>query len=61
MCAARAFALTTGGLVAGALMGSALQAWLRVDIVPLGPLDTPEVLVSELALLAIATTCALLV
>jgi hypothetical protein len=37
------------------------QAWLRVDIVPLGPLDTPEVLVSELALLAIATTCALLV
>jgi len=56
----RAALLTTGGLVAGALTGGALQAWLRVDIVPVGPLDSPEVLVSELALVAIWATCTLL-
>lgn len=56
----RSLLLTTGGLVAGALIGGALQTWLRVDIVPVGPLDSPEVLVSEFALIAIWATCTLL-
>eukprot|EP00976_Prorocentrum_cordatum_P078060 1182939-Prorocentrum_minimum.AAC.2 len=56
----RAALLTTGGLVGGAVMGGLLQSWLRVDVVPIGPLDTPEVLVSEVAILAIWATCTLL-
>jgi hypothetical protein len=28
--------ITVAGLVAGVLVGAALQSWLRVDIVPLG-------------------------
>lgn len=35
-CAARAGLLTTAGLLAGTLLGSALQSWLRIDIVPIG-------------------------
>ena len=34
--AVRAGALTTAGLAIGTLLGSALQSWLRVDIVPIG-------------------------
>lgn len=34
--AGKAIGLTFGCLVAGAILGSALQSWLRVDIVPLG-------------------------
>lgn len=56
----RAALLTTGALVAGAVFGGVLQSWLRVDIVPVGPLDTPEVLVSEFALVAIWATSAFL-
>ena len=58
--AGRAALLTTGGLVAGAVLGGVLQSWLRVDIVPVGPLDTPEVLVSEFALVALWATSAFL-
>lgn len=32
----RSGGLTTAGLAAGTLVGSALQSWLRVDIVPIG-------------------------
>lgn len=35
-CAVRSGGLTTAGLAAGTLVGSALQSWLRVDIVPIG-------------------------
>mmetsp|Transcript_12881 Transcript_12881/g.17608 ORF Transcript_12881/g.17608 Transcript_12881/m.17608 type:complete len:280 (+) Transcript_12881:119-958(+) len=52
--------LTLGALVTGGLVGQLLQAWLQVDIVPLGLLDSPQVLVSETALLAVWATCALL-
>lgn len=34
--AARAGGITAAGLIAGAVIGSALQSWLRVDIVPIG-------------------------
>ncbi len=33
---ARSFGLSLGSLAAGILLGAALNAWLRVDIVPLG-------------------------
>ena len=33
--AARAGGLAVAGLVAGTLLGSALQSWLRVDIIPI--------------------------
>jgi uncharacterized membrane protein YfcA len=32
----RAVALSLAGLVAGTLVGAAVQSWLRVDIIPLG-------------------------
>lgn len=32
----RAGGITAAGLIAGAVVGSALQSWLRVDIVPIG-------------------------
>lgn len=32
----RAGGITAAGLIAGAVIGSALQSWLRVDIVPIG-------------------------
>jgi hypothetical protein len=32
----KAFGLSVGGLVAGTLLGSLVENWLRVDIVPLG-------------------------
>ena len=34
--AVRAGGITAAGLIAGAVIGSALQSWLRVDIVPIG-------------------------
>ncbi len=33
--AARAGGLAVAGLVAGTLLGAALQSWLRVDIIPI--------------------------
>lgn len=36
LLAVRAGLLTTAGLLAGTLIGSALQNWLRIDIVPIG-------------------------
>eukprot|EP00242_Pyramimonas_sp_CCMP2087_P012573 CAMPEP_0198222402 /NCGR_PEP_ID=MMETSP1445-20131203/87915_1 /TAXON_ID=36898 /ORGANISM="Pyramimonas sp., Strain CCMP2087" /LENGTH=301 /DNA_ID=CAMNT_0043900899 /DNA_START=129 /DNA_END=1034 /DNA_ORIENTATION=+ len=52
----RAALLTTGGLVGGAVLGGLLQSFLRVDVVPIGALDSPEVLVSEIAILALWAT-----
>lgn len=36
VCAGRAVGLSVGALVAGILLGAGLNAWLRVDIVPIG-------------------------
>jgi len=36
LSAGRSFGLSIGSLIAGILLGAALNAWLRVDIVPVG-------------------------
>jgi len=46
----KAGALAIGGLIAGSLLGSGIESWLRVDIVPLGSLSSPGVVVGEFAL-----------
>jgi hypothetical protein len=46
----RSAGITALGLSAGTLLGVALQAALRVDIIPLGPLSTPSTVVAEGAL-----------
>eukprot|EP00850_Spirogloea_muscicola_P004191 SM000018S03556 [mRNA] locus=s18:80:1049:+ [translate_table: standard] len=45
--------MTTGGLVAGALLGSVVEAWLRVDIFPVLGIGSPAVVVSEFAFLSL--------
>ena len=44
----RAGGITAAGLIAGAVVGSALQSWLRVDIVPIGVSALLAVMHSEL-------------
>lgn len=41
------------GLVIGALVGSGVESWLRVDLIPLGSLSSPPTVVSEFALLGL--------
>ncbi|CAH8262934.1 unnamed protein product [Arabidopsis lyrata] len=43
----KAAALTAGGLVAGAVVGSAIETWLHVDVVPFLGLHSPAAVVSE--------------
>ncbi|KAI3434875.1 hypothetical protein D9Q98_002929 [Chlorella vulgaris] len=50
----RAVALSLAGLVAGTLVGAAVQSWLRVDIIPLGSLASPGILVGEFSLAGLA-------
>ncbi|CAI5516095.1 unnamed protein product [Closterium sp. Naga37s-1] len=47
----KAAGLSTGGLVLGALVGSLVQAWLRVDIFPLLGIGSPAVLISEFSII----------
>jgi len=56
----RSAAITGAGLVLGALLGGLLQAWLRVDIVPIGSFGAPGVLVSEFAILGVWASCTFL-
>ncbi|KAH8510489.1 hypothetical protein Peur_052185 [Populus x canadensis] len=46
----KATIITIGGLVAGAVVGSAVENWLQVDIVPLLGLHSPAAVVSEFIL-----------
>ncbi|KAH7836115.1 hypothetical protein Vadar_032910 [Vaccinium darrowii] len=46
----KAILITIGGLVAGAVVGSAVENWLQVDIVPFLGIRSPAVLVSEFIL-----------
>lgn len=56
----KAAAIALGGLVAGTLVGSALESWLRVDVVPLFGLASPGALVSEFSLAGLAAVCVFL-
>lgn len=47
----RSVLLAVLGLVVGSIAGGIVQGWLRVDIVPLGPLSSPSALASEFSLL----------
>ncbi len=46
----KAAGLAVAGLIVGTLLGSAVEGWLRVDLVPLGSLSSPGVVVGEFAL-----------
>ncbi|KAG8368062.1 hypothetical protein BUALT_Bualt15G0006300 [Buddleja alternifolia] len=46
----KATVITIGGLVAGAVVGSAVENWLQVDIVPFMGIHTPATVVSEFIL-----------
>ncbi|KAE8671373.1 phytoene dehydrogenase [Hibiscus syriacus] len=46
----KATLITIGGLVAGAVVGSAVENWLQVDIVPFLGIHSPATVVSELIL-----------
>lgn len=50
----KAAGLTVGVLFAGALLGTAVQSWLRVDIVPLGSFSSPGVFVTEVIIFLLA-------
>lgn len=47
---AKAGGLALGGLIAGTLLGSGLESWLRVDLVPIGSFSSPGAVVGEFAL-----------
>ncbi|CAH9106889.1 unnamed protein product [Cuscuta epithymum] len=48
----KASLVTIGGLVAGAMVGSAVESWLQVDIVPFLGIHNPATLVAEFILLS---------
>lgn len=49
----KASLLTVGGVVGGALLGTVVENWLRVDIFPVLGVSSPAVVVSEFAFLAL--------
>ncbi|KAI8475846.1 MAG: hypothetical protein J3K34DRAFT_16779 [Monoraphidium minutum] len=53
----RAAGITFGSMVAGIMLGAALNAWLQVDIVPIGSFASPGVFVTLWAIAAIAAGC----
>ncbi|GLC38656.1 hypothetical protein PLESTB_000457000 [Pleodorina starrii] len=57
----KAAALTFGCLFAGALIGTGIESWARVDIVPIGNFGSPGVFVAEVVILLVATGCIFLV
>ncbi|XP_076924737.1 protein CHAPERONE-LIKE PROTEIN OF POR1, chloroplastic-like [Bidens hawaiensis] len=48
----KATVITIGGLVAGAVVGSAVETWLQVDIVPFLGIHSPATVVSEFVLIS---------
>lgn len=48
--AGKASIIVIGGLVAGAVVGSAVENWLHVDIVPFLGLHSPAAVISEFIL-----------
>jgi len=53
--------VSLGALAVGAVAGGGLAAWLRPDIVPLGPLTSPGVLAAEAAIAALWAAAAFVV
>jgi Protein CHAPERONE-LIKE PROTEIN OF POR1-like len=53
----KAAGLALGGLVAGTLVGGLIESWLRVDIVPIGALASPGILVGEFSLAGLWAAC----
>lgn len=56
----RSFAYATLGLVLGATFGNLLEAWFRVDLVPILGMGSPGVFVGEFGLLGLAVAAAVL-
>lgn len=48
----KATVITIGGLVAGAVVGSVVENWLQVDIVPFLGIHSPATVVSEFVLIS---------
>ena len=46
----KATLITVGGLLVGAVIGSVVEQWLQVDIVPFFGIHSPAVVVSEFIL-----------
>jgi len=58
MALPKALGLAVGGLVVGTMVGAAVESWLRVDIVPVGNLSSPGIVVGEFSLLGLwAVAC----
>ncbi|GBF91048.1 hypothetical protein Rsub_03904 [Raphidocelis subcapitata] len=53
----RAAGITVGSMVAGIMFGALLNAWLQVDVVPIGSFSSPGVFVTEWAIVAVAAGC----
>ena len=49
----KSFVIAVSGLVVGSLMGSLLESYLRVDIVPLLGIDSPAIVIGSGALSAL--------
>lgn len=45
------------GLLVGTLIGSGVESWLRVDIMPLGGFASPGILVGEFSLIGVWAAC----
>eukprot|EP00884_Botryococcus_braunii_P010222 jgi/Botrbrau1/19200/Bobra.0077s0103.1 len=56
----KAGGLALAGLLLGTLVGSGVQAWLRVDIVPIGDFSSPGILISEFSLIGLWAACTFL-
>ena len=48
----KAISITAGGLLAGAVVGSVVESWLQVDIVPFLGLHSPAAVISEFIILS---------
>eukprot|EP00250_Pteridium_aquilinum_P002568 c12792_g1_i1 orf=229-1185(-) len=49
----KAAALTLAGLIAGAVVGGAVESWLRVDLIPVFGIGSPSAVVSEFVLISL--------
>lgn len=48
----KAIGAALGAFLLGGLIGNGLEAWLRVDLVPLGPVSNPATIVGEASIIA---------